>query len=533
MIAAAGNSTLPKMLLGALRRGCTLPYLRMLPKDNAGEPTDIPLPEGRPFTIGRSKSCSCSVRDPKMSRVHCELSVSGGIAILADLGSMNGTHVNGKRIASVGLKDGDLIQVGYTQFRYNAGEPKAKAAPAARPEAAKSTAIGRKSGSRTPVKPPLPRTAGSEQVTTRIKPSPAAPPPLPSRPAEPRPAAAQVVPDCEAIAASLRIIRDAPPRPLRKGEKTCSSCRQPVTIKEIKAGEAQDLFGQVCCRRCRESDPLIGQNIAGCRIDAKLGVGAWFASYKAEQLSMARPVTLRVLRREIASDPELVTNLLAAVKRSGQISHPNLVRIFDIGRADDFCYVCCEYVAGESLEQLPLAKAGMPVREAVELVAQIAGALDVAHRRDVFHRDIRPANVILNDERVPKLAGLGFLPSLEAASAAGGIPIQHSIDVLRFWPPECMLRPERADRTADIYSLGILLYALLVGRTPFDAADGLGLVRQVQTLRPRPLDAVRRDIPQRFSAVVAKAVAKNPADRYPDCQQFIRDLRTASGAATL
>ncbi len=518
-----------------------MPYLRLLPNDEGGKPTDIPIPEGRPFTIGRGKASSFAVRDPKMSRIHCEISLSGGIAILADLGSMNGTHVNGKRIASVSLKDGDLIQVGYTRLQYVASSPKAPAAPAARAAATKSTVVARKSATRTPAKPPaVPRAAGSERTTTKIKPSqpparPAAaakgPPPVPPPSAEPKPAAG--LPDCNAVAASLHIVRDAPSRPLRKGEKACGSCRQPVTPKEIKAGEALDLYGQVCCRRCKESDPLIGQNIAGCRIDAKLGAGAWFVSYKAEQLSMARAVTFRVLRREIASDPELVTNFLAAVKRSGQISHPNLVRIFDIGRADDFCYVCCEYVAGESLEQLPPAKTGMPVHEAIDLVAQVAGALDVAHRRDVFHRDIRPANIILNDERVPKLAGLGFLPSLEAAGAAGTVPIQHTTDVLRFWAPECMVHTERADRTSDIYSLGILLYALLLGRPPFDAADGLELVRQVQTLRPKPLDAVRKDVSRRLSSVVAKAVAKNPDDRYPDCQQFIRDLRGSAGQPAL
>ena len=625
-------------------------YLRLLGKD--GEEKRIAVPVGQPFTIGRGNSSSFQIRDLKMSRVHCELTVSGGVAILTDLGSMNGTHVNGKRITSTALKNGDVVQAGYTQLQYveddvggpaeppppgpaapaAAAEPAAAAPPAAPEEppepideAAEAADDLELAIDETPQVLPLadqplaaaeppppaaepvaeppepavllePDAAPAAPAAVPLGPDPSLPVALPAdadvvpleavpleldRPvaaapadggvvllepngaapaapanggvvllddaapvptaadagvvllddAAPAPAAAAAQPlpgaDDRAIAATLNLTAQAAPPRLRKGEKACSSCRQPVTAKEVKSGAATVVHGQVCCPRCVGEDPLLGKTIAGYRFDAKLGSGAWSVTYKAQQLSMARAVVLRVLRREVAADSELITQFLATVKQGGQISHPNLARIYDIGRAEGLCYVCVEYVDGENLGHLSPSKGGFPVEDAADIILQAAGAVDVAHRKEVFHCDIRPSNIILNDERVPKLIGLGFAKSIVDAAAAGAITVQYSPDLLLYWAPECVVDPARASREADVYSLGAVLYATIAGRPPFDAADPLRLIGAIRRLRPTPLDALRNDVPHRLSAVAAKAMAKSPADRYPDCQHFVRDLRSA------
>ena len=349
-----------------------MPYLTLLSEDGHG--TNVPILSGRPFTIGRGAASSLRIRDLKMSRVHCELSVSGGIAIITDLGSMNGTQVNGKRVASTSLKDGDLIRAGYTQFRYHQGELNAAGAGLSPPSAPPSAPSVPE-----PSVPPL--LSAPEAPPPVSEPPPLAPaPPKPRRgvkrrkgePATPKapqdvaPArdAAPVVsaeepaepepqgPDDKALAQALRIERETPERLLRKGEAICASCRRVVTAKELKVGAATNIHGQVCCPDCIASDPLLGLTVSGYRVDGKLGAGVWSVTYKAEQLSMARAVVLRVLQPKIARDKEMVTQFLAAVKRGGQISHPNLARVYDIGRSEELCYVCSEYIDGESLRQV-------------------------------------------------------------------------------------------------------------------------------------------------------------------------------------
>jgi len=553
-----------------------VPYLTLLAKDKDEEDTHVRIPAGRPFTIGRGASSSLRIHDNKMSRVHCELSISGGIAIITDLGSMNGTYVDGKRIASTALKDGNRIQVGYTKFIYHSGEI-GTADPGPAVQQARSVAPAPRTVS-IPKPPPLPTgepPAAPARRKSAARPAAAKPPPLPAarRPgarkpvprkgAPPKPARRTSVsarpaprrtrarraetsaerpaaapqergsPDSETVARLLNIVHEKPSRPLRKGEMICCSCRQPATGKELKSGAATNIHGQVCCPRCIAADPLLGHTVAGYRIDAKLGAGPWSATYKAEQLSMARPVVLRVLRRDAVGDSELVTRFLAAVKRGGQISHPNLVRTFDIGRTESLCYVSGEYIDGDSLAQLLRRKSRLAVGTAADIIRQVAGAVDVAHRRGVLHRDIRPSNIILNDEGIPKLVGLGFAQSIEEAAAAGSFTFPHPADAVCYWAPECVVDPAHASRQADVYSLGAVLYAVLAGHPPFTTSDPVELVKAIRRLRPKPLDAVRNDVPRRLGAVVAKAMAKIPADRYAGCQDLMKDLRGAASRGVL
>jgi len=509
-------------------------HLVIIDKDRKGEDVKTLIPADRPMTIGRSAASSLRIRDAKMSRVHCELTVAGGATTIKDLNSMNGTLVNGKRITSVTLKDGDIVLAGYTQFRYVADEaaedeipafklpPKPKPARGARGAA---TTSGRAQARKRPAAsgPARKRTGG----TSRARKLPSSSRGADTTAGKTKPADAQ---DDAGIVARFSITCDGPGRALKRGEMLCSCCRRLVTAKEIKVGKGTNIHGQVCCPECLAGDPLLGKTVAGYRIDAKLGTGAWSSTYKAEQLSMARSVVFRAVRAELMADPELSSQFLATIKRGGQISHPNLIRMYDIGRTAKRCYASVEYIDGESVRQLLTKKPGFAVEEAAQIIIEVASAVDVAHRRNVLHRDIRPANIILNEERIPKLAGLGFAKIIEDAAAAGAIKIQHAADIVRYWAPECLTQPKRAGKRADVYSLAATLYAMLARRPPFDEHDPVKLVAMIREAWPAPLDSVRNDVPHRLAAIVAKAMAKNPTDRYPGCQFFIRDLRKARSA---
>ncbi|MFH1730215.1 MAG: FHA domain-containing serine/threonine-protein kinase [Planctomycetota bacterium] len=509
----------------------------IIDKDRKGEDVKTLIPGDRPMTIGRGAASSLRIRDAKMSRVHCELTVAGGVTTVKDLNSMNGTLVNGKRVTAATLADGDIVLAGYTQFRYvadEAGEAAKDGIPAFKPLPKPRPARGARgataAGGRTPA-PRRPAVSGPARKRTDGA-SRARKPPRRSQGTDTtaggtKPSDAQ---DAAGIVARFNITCDGPGRALNKGEIQCCCCRRLVAAKEVKTGKATNIHGQVCCPECLAGDPLLGKTVAGYRIDAKLGTGAWSSTYKAEQLSMARSVVFRAIRAELMADPELSAQFLAAVKRGGQISHPNLIRMYDIGRTAKRCYASVEYIDGESVRQLLTKKPGFAVEEAVQIIIEVARAVDVAHRRNVLHRDIRPANIILNEERIPKLAGLGFAKIIEDAAAAGAIKIQHATDIVRYWAPECLTEPKRAGKRADVYSLAATLYAMLARRPPFDEHRPAELVAMIRDAWPAPLDSIRSDVPRRLAAIVAKAMAKNPTDRYPGCQFFIRDLRKARSA---
>jgi len=471
-----------------------VPYLAGVNEDGSDGDVVAEVRPDRALTLGRGSQCPVRLRDPMVSRMHCQVFLAGDGVTLTDLESANGTSVNEQQVTSVALRDGDVVRVGDTRLRYRSGTPPA-------PEEAR---LGPETPSVLPEAPTIEhRAVGGPRVA-------------PETPSGRSPADR---------AARLDIARRTPERPPKKSEALCGSCGRVVSARELKSGAATDFHGQVCCPDCAEEDPLIGKTIAGYRVDAKLGEGAWASTYRAEQLSMARSVVLRVVKPEITSAPDVVDAFLASVKRGGQISHPNLVRVYDIGRAEQQCYVSVEYVDGESAARVAPRRPGLSIDAAVHLVADVAGAVDVAHRRDVFHRDIRPANILLNQDRVPKLCGLGFAVSIEGAAAAETVRIPHPAEVVAYWAPECLADPGRASRQADVYALGAVAYTLLAGGAPFAAENPAELLRMILQVRPRPLDALRSDIPHRLSAVVSKAMAKDPADRYAECRQLASDLR--------
>ncbi len=530
-----------------------MPYLVIIDKEGKGDDVRTLIPSDRPLTIGRGAGSLLRIRDSKMSRVHCELTVTDGVTTIKDLDSKNGTLVNDECMPTSELKHGDVILAGYTCFRYLADETEEEDTPEepepdqAKPRFADDDEVTppRMSATKAAMSP---REAAKARLNAQApkQKTKKKPPPFPQetkRPgsarknasasssrtrAEKAPAAKRRAP--ADIVALFGITCDVPDGAPGKGELLCASCRRPVPLKDIKAGKGTDINSQICCAECVTSDPLIGKTVAGYRVDAKLGAGAWSTTYKAEQLSMARNVVFRSIGPELLADPELSTQFLAAVKRGGQISHPNLVRMYDIGRTAKRCYASVEYIDGPNIARVMRKKAGFRGGEAAQIIADIASAVDIAHRRNVLHFDIRPSNILLNEERIPKLAGLGFSKVIEDAVVAESLSIQHAADTVAYWAPERLTNPKRAGKRADVYSLGAVLYAMLAGRPPFDEHDPATLVTMICDARPTAISSLRKDVPHRLNAIVAKAMAKNPTDRYAGCQFLARDLRQIENA---
>lgn len=246
------------------------------------------------------------------------------------------------------------------------------------------------------------------------------------------------------------------------------------------------------------------------RILAEIGSGGMGTVYKGLQPSLNRTVAIKVLPRGFSSDPELVARFLRESAAIATLNHPHIIQIIDRGEEKGLYYFVMEFMDGPSLEDL-LKTGKLPSGEAVEIVCQIARALDYAHARGVIHRDLKPSNILLDRARqVAKLADFGI-----ARLAAGGgdstiTESQQSLGTLNYMSPEQRRAAGTADRRSDIYALGVVFYQMLTGELP------LGSFRL-----PSHRD---RRISPRIDGIVVKCLRTRPEERYATAQELLRDL---------
>jgi Tol biopolymer transport system component len=266
------------------------------------------------------------------------------------------------------------------------------------------------------------------------------------------------------------------------------------------------------------------------RVLGLLGVGGMGAVYKAEHQLMERPVALKVINRVLLDNPATVERFRREVKAAARLSHPNIVTAHDAEQAGDVHFLVMEYVEGQSLARLVAEGGPLPVREACAYVRQAALGLQHAHEQGMVHRDIKPANLMLTPSGQVKVLDFGLArfamesgPALaEAAAETGPAPGESGsltqagmvMGTPDYIAPEQARDAHAADVRADIYSLGCTLYDLLAGHAPFPEGTAVEKVLAHAEGKPRPLAAVRKEVPARLARVVEKMMAKDPGHRY-------------------
>jgi hypothetical protein len=237
--------------------------------------------------------------------------------------------------------------------------------------------------------------------------------------------------------------------------------------------------------------------------------------YLALERSLERLVAIKVLSPDVASTPTYRERFRREAQMVAQLSHPNIVPLYAYGEVDDLWYYVMGYVRGESLADRLAFEGRVPCDAARRIVAELGDALDYAHRHGVVHRDIKPANILLDDESGrAMLADFGVAKSIgprEQLSVAG-----LAVGTPHYMSPEQALGSADVDGRSDIYSLGVLAYVMLTGREPFDGASPQQVAYgHVAGSVPRLLDAAP-ETPADLAAVVARCLAKDPAERWPD-----------------
>jgi serine/threonine-protein kinase len=239
------------------------------------------------------------------------------------------------------------------------------------------------------------------------------------------------------------------------------------------------------------------------------------------------PIALKVLLAVFAQNQELVTRFQREARSAARLDHPNIVRIYDMGKADGFYYIAMEYLERGSLEQeiVRLRKSGevTPPARAIDVIRQVAQGLEYAHSNGIIHRDVKPSNILLRDNGQPVLTDLGIALVMKATRLTR---TAISIGTPEYMSPE-QVGGRRIDHRSDIYSLGVVLYELLAGQRPFQGETPWALIHQ-HVYEPAPLlEQVNPRLPRSVCEVVHKSLAKKPAARYQTAGEMAEALRRA------
>jgi serine/threonine-protein kinase len=262
------------------------------------------------------------------------------------------------------------------------------------------------------------------------------------------------------------------------------------------------------------------------RIQRKLGAGGMADVYLAEDQELGRRVAIKILNDRHANDDQFIERFRREAKNAAALNHPNIVSIYDRGNAEDTYYIAMEFLDGRSLKELIVGRGAAPVNVAIEYTRQILSALRFAHRHGIVHRDIKPHNVLVDGEGRLKVTDFGIARAgTSQMTETGSI-----VGTAQYLSPE-QAQGTEVDQRSDLYSLGIVLYELLTGKTPFEGDTPVEIAMKHLSNAPKPPSKLRPDIPPELDMVVLRALAKSPDDRYQSADEMEADLeRVARGA---
>ncbi len=436
--------------------------------------TIVPVESGQSITIGRSEMNDVVIADSKMSRVHAKFENDGTTCKCQDLNSSNGTFVNQKKITTYVLSPGEEVLVGETIFTFevDAGD------------------------------------SGEEcQTATETG--------MPALVQAARNMPAQGAPTVQGEGSLLT------------GHKFCAKCGRMIPRREFQSGKAVELEGKCWCAEC--ADPYLGRVIGNYRLLEKVGQGSMGLVFRAEHQMMGRCAAVKILFEYLTLNPTTVKRFLREAKSGGTLSHPNLVGIYDAGEDNGTYYIAMEFVPGKTLADIIKERGRLPVTEAIELILQVAQALQYAFEKRVIHRDIKPANILVSAEGAAKVIDMGTAKSLQDSGLSEITRTGMGIGTINFMSPEQIFDAKNCDHRADIYSLGATLYYTVTGELPFKARTPREFLAKVNSEKIESPRKLNPQVPEDLCKVLEKMMAKDAVDRYQTPSQLILDLLRVQG----
>ena len=268
---------------------------------------------------------------------------------------------------------------------------------------------------------------------------------------------------------------------------------------------------------------MVVQQIGRYEVLAELGRGAMGVVYKAADPLLDRIVAIKTINLSLDPDTrdEYESRFQQEARAAGSLSHPAIVTIYDIGRTGDLAYMAMEYLDGQELRHLIKAEQRLPVKQAISITAQVAAGLGYAHQHGIVHRDIKPANIMVLKDRAAKITDFGI-----ARMRISDVKTQTGIRLgsPKYMSPEQVLG-QRVDHRTDIFSLGVVLYETLTGKTPFEGNSLEALMYQTVNTVPLLPSRINPDVPEMLDLILAKMLEKRPENRYQSAAILASDLR--------
>jgi serine/threonine-protein kinase len=280
-------------------------------------------------------------------------------------------------------------------------------------------------------------------------------------------------------------------------------------------------------------DPRIGTEFAGHTVERVIGRGGVSVVYLAEHLRLGRKVALKVLAPHLAEDEDFRERFIRESRIAAALDHPNIVTIYDAGEVEDSLYISMRYVEGSDLARLLRAEGTLETSRMILILSQVASALDAAHAQGLVHRDVKPANVLVESvgSAIERAYLSDFGISKRTTTGSGLTRTGQFVGTVDYVAPE-QITGEPIDGRTDVYSLGCVLFQCISGRVPFAGDTEVATIYQQLNQAAPSLDE-RVDVFAEADAVIAKAMAKAKEDRYPSCSALIEAARVALSSRTM
>jgi serine/threonine-protein kinase len=277
---------------------------------------------------------------------------------------------------------------------------------------------------------------------------------------------------------------------------------------------------------------LAGQTLGNYKLLELIGEGGMGAVYRALQISLHREVAVKVLSPELAQQAGHSARFIREAQTSARLEHRHIIPVYDYGTENDISYVVMRLLAGGTLlERLERhIDKGDPLPsldEIAEMLAQLASALDYAHRHDVIHRDIKPTNIMFDDQNTTYIVDFGIAKLLTTEQTLTRTGVRMGTPT--HMAPE-QWRSEKVEAATDQYALGIMTYSMVTGRVPFEAVTPYALMNKHINETPTPPRMFRPNVPSELENVLARAIAKKPGDRFPTCTAFAEAFSSAASS---
>lgn len=282
-----------------------------------------------------------------------------------------------------------------------------------------------------------------------------------------------------------------------------------------------------------ENNFKAGQSISHYRIKEVLGIGGMGEVFLADDTELNRPVAFKVLHDEVAEDKDRIRRFIQEARAASALNHPNILTIHEIGTYENRRFIVSEYVNGETLRE-SLKDKTWSAQESIEVIEQIAAALQAAHEAGIVHRDIKPENIMIRKDGLVKILDFGLAKLTEArntpvdteVSTISGIKTNPGVvmGTVAYMSPE-QARGISVDARTDLWSLGVILYEMLSGKLPFPGDTTSDIIASILKTAAEPLENLKGEMPPELREICFKSLEKEPGSRYQTAQEFLRDLR--------